>query len=43
MSCLPLILRRRRFSGSAIPANAIRQRDGAYILDRAGSYIETRV
>lgn len=25
-----------------IPANAIRQRDSAYILDRAGSYIEVR-
>lgn len=29
-------------SGTAIPANAIRQRDGSYILDRAGSYIEVR-
>jgi hypothetical protein len=25
-----------------IPANAITQRDGSYILDRSGSYIETR-
>lgn len=26
----------------SIPANAIQQRDGSYILDRAGNYIETR-
>jgi len=26
-----------------VPANAIQQRDGAYILDRDGAYIETRV
>jgi hypothetical protein len=38
-----LFLRRRRRGGSgAVPANAIRQRDGAYILDRAGNYIEVR-
>ena len=44
MTCLPLpiLLRRRRMGGSGIPANAIRQRDGAYIFDRAGNYIVTR-
>jgi hypothetical protein len=26
----------------AVPAGAIQQRDGAYILDRSGNYIEVR-
>lgn len=29
-------------SGSVIPTGAIKQRDGGYILDRAGNYIEVR-
>ena len=31
-----------RSIGAEIPANAIQQRDGSYILDRAGNYIEVR-
>ena len=30
------------FTTISVPAGAIQQRDGAYILDRSGNYIEVR-
>lgn len=39
---ISLVSKLRSTTAVVIPTGAIRQRDGGYILDRAGNYIEVR-